>query len=154
MKVMYHNRHRKSPEEEKRLGAVYGSFEEVLEKADIISCHIPYTRENHHLFNREAFRRMKPTAYFINAARGPVMCEADLVTALKEKWIRGAASDVFEFEPDVSRELADMENVVITPHIGTNILEARKAMAREALNGLAGLFQGKKPVNVVNKELF
>lgn len=82
------------------------------------------------------------------------MCEADLVTALKEKWIRGAASDVFEFEPDVSRELADMENVVITPHIGTNILEARKAMAREALNGLAGLFQGKKPVNVVNKELF
>lgn len=154
MKVMYHNRHRKSPEEEKRLGAVYGSFEEVLEKADIISCHIPYTRENHHLFNREAFRRMKPTAYFINAARGPVMCEADLVTALKEKWIRGAASDVFEFEPDVSRELADMENVVITPHIGTNILESRKAMAREALNGLAGLFQGKKPVNVVNKELF
>lgn len=154
MHVMYHNRHRKTPQEEARLGAAYGTFDEVLEKADVITCHIPYTKENHHIFNLEAFQKMKPTAYFINAARGLVMCEADLATALKEKIIRGAATDVFEFEPNVSKELAQMKNVVITPHIGSNVLESRTAMAREALDGLTAFFKGNRPENVVNKELY
>lgn len=153
MKVMYYNRHRKSPEEEQRLHAVYGTFEQVLENADVISCHVPYTKENHHMFNLEAFKKMKPTSYFINAARGPVMCEADLAAALREKIIRGAATDVFEYEPKVSQELAEMENVVITPHIGSNVLESRLSMAREALDGLSALFKGEYPENVVNKEL-
>lgn len=154
MKVMYYDPFRKTPEEEARLGATYGTFEEVLAQADVISCHMPYTKENHHIFNLETFRKMKPTAYFVNAARGPIMCEADLVTALKEKVIRGAATDVFEFEPGVSKELAEIENVVITPHIGSNVLEARKNMVHEALDGVAGILKGERPVNVVNKELF
>ena len=82
------------------------------------------------------------------------MCEADLVTALKEKVIRGAATDVFEFEPRVSEELAKIENVVITPHIGSNVLEARKNMVHEALDGDDSILHGGFPVNVVNKELF
>lgn len=154
MKVMYYDPFRKTPEEEERLGATYGKFEEVLTKADVISCHMPYTKENHHIFNLETFKKMKPTAYFVNAARGPVMCEADLVTALKEKVIRGAATDVFEFEPGVSEELAKIENVVITPHIGSNVLEARKNMVHEALDGVDSILHGGFPVNVVNKELF
>ena len=154
MKVMYYDPFRKTPEEEERLGATYGKFEEVLAKADVISCHMPYTKENHHIFNLETFKKMKPTAYFVNAARGPVMCEADLVTALKEKVIRGAATDVFEFEPGVSEELAKIENVVITPHIGSNVLEARKNMVHEALDGVDSILHGGFPVNVVNKELF
>lgn len=154
MKVMYYDPLRKTPEEEERLGAVYGTFEEVLAQADVISCHMPYTKENHHIFNLETFKKMKPTAYFVNAARGPVMCEADLVTALKEKVIRGAATDVFEFEPGVSEELAAIDNVVITPHIGSNVLEARKNMVHEALDGVCAVLNGEQPINVVNKELF
>lgn len=154
MKVMYYDPFRKTAEEEKQLGAVYGTFEEVLAAADVISCHMPYTEENHHIFNLDAFRRMKPTAYFVNAARGPVMCEADLVTALKEKSIRGAATDVFEFEPGVSKALAELDNVVITPHIGSNVLEARKNMVEEALNGVYEILEGRRPANVVNPQLF
>ena len=81
------------------------------------------------------------------------MCEADLAAALREKIIRGAATDVFEYEPKVSQELAETENVVITPHIGSNVLESRLSMAREALDGLSALFKGEYPENVVNKEL-
>ncbi|MCD7737312.1 MAG: NAD(P)-binding domain-containing protein [Lachnospiraceae bacterium] len=154
MKVMYYDPFRKSPEEEAKLGATYGSFDEVLANADVISCHMPYTKENHHIFNLETFRKMKPGAYFVNAARGPVMCEADLVTALKEKIIRGAATDVFEFEPKVSEDLAAIDNVVITPHIGSNVLEARTNMVHEALDGVYAIFEGKQPINVVNRELF
>lgn len=154
MKVLYYDPFRKTEEEEERLGAAYADFDELLEKADVISCHMPYTKENHHVFNLETFKKMKPTAYFVNAARGPVMSESDLVIALREKIIRGAATDVFEFEPGVSEELAQIENVVITPHIGSNVLEARKNMVHEALDGIWGIFMGDRPVNVVNKELF
>lgn len=153
MKVMYYDPFRKSPEEEAALDAVYGSFDEVLEQADVISCHMPYTPENHGIINLAAFQKMKKTAYFVNAARGPVMSEADLVTALKSGEIRGAATDVFECEPYVSEELAAIENVVITPHIGSNVLEARKNMVDEALNGVFEVLNGLPCHNIVNREL-
>jgi len=154
MSVLYFDPIRRSPEEEERLGAEYGSLEEVLGKADVVSCHMPYTPENHHLMDRAAFERMKRTAYFVNAARGPIMDEKALVQALKTRLIRGAATDVFEFEPEVSSELAEIENVVITPHVGSNVLEARKNMVEEALGGVRDVLEGKQPNNVVNRELF
>ena len=153
MKVMYYDPFRKTPEEEERLNATYGTFDEVLCTADVISCHMPYTEENHHIINLDAFKKMKKTAYFVNAARGPIMSEADLVTALKTGEIRGAATDVFEHEPNVSAELAQIENVVITPHIGSNVLEARTNMVAEALDGVFAVLQGKTVHNIVNREL-
>lgn len=153
MKVMYYDPFRKSLEEEAALEAVYGTFEEVLSQADVISCHMPYTPENHHIIDLAAFRKMKKTAYFVNAARGPVMSEPDLVTALKTGEIRGAATDVFEHEPYVSEELAAIENVVITPHIGSNVLEARKNMVEEALNGVYEALHGLPCHNIVNRAL-
>ena len=153
MKVMYYDPIRKPAEVEAELDAVYGSFEEVLKTADVISCHMPYTAENHHIMNLEAFRMMKRSAYFVNAARGPIMCEADLVTALKTGLIKGAATDVFEKEPGVSAELAEIENVVITPHIGSNVLEARENMVHEALDGIVAVLGNSPCHNVVNREL-
>lgn len=153
MKVMYYDPFRKSPQEEAALEATYADFDQVLEQADVISCHMPYTPENHHIINLEAFRKMKQTAYFVNAARGPVMSEADLVTALKTGEIRGAATDVFEHEPYVSEELAALDNVVITPHIGSNVLEARKNMVEEALNGVFEVLNSLPCHNIVNREL-
>lgn len=100
-----------------------------------------------------AFKKMKKTAYFINAARGPIMSEHDLVTALKTGEIRGAATDVYEFEPNVSEELAEIENVVITPHIGSNVMEARKNMVDEALDGVCAILRGERCQNVVNRTL-
>ena len=139
--------------EEAALEATYADFDQVLAQADVISCHMPYTPENHHIINLEAFRKMKQTAYFVNAARGPVMSEADLVTALKTGEIRGAATDVFEHEPYVSEELAALDNVVITPHIGSNVLEARKNMVEEALNGVFEVLNSLPCHNIVNREL-
>ena len=153
MNVMYYDPFRKTPEEEARLHATYGTLDEVLRTADVISCHMPYTKENHHIIDLDAFRKMKKTAYFVNAARGPIMSEADLVTALKTGEIRGAATDVFAHEPGVSAELAQIENVVITPHIGSNVLEARTNMVAEALDGVFAVLQGKTCHNIVNREL-
>lgn len=153
MKVMYYDPCRKTPEVEAELDAVYGTFEEVLKNADVISCHMPYTPENHHIMNLDAFRMMKRSAYFVNAARGPIMSEQDLVTALKTGLIKGAATDVFEHEPGVSEELCAIENVVITPHIGSNVLEARENMVHEALDGIVAVLNNSPCHNIVNREL-
>lgn len=152
MKIMYYDPYRKTPEEEQRLEARYATFEEVLRSADVICCHMPYTEQNHHLIDMRAFKMMKNTAYFINTARGPIMCEADLAAALKTGEIRGAAIDVYEHEPNVPPEIAQIENIVITPHIGSNVMEARKAMVEEALDGVFAVLSGNSCHNIVNPE--
>lgn len=129
------------------------SFEEVIQTADVISCHMPYTEENHHIINKAAFAKMKSTAYFINVARGPIMDEQALVEAVKNKVIRGAATDVYEHEPDVGREITELENIVLSPHIGSNVYEARKNMAEEALDGAIAVLGKNKPHNLVNKNV-
>ena len=153
MNVIYYDPFPQTAEREAELGVRHVSFDELLAEADVVSCHAPYTPENHHLMDLAAFKKMKKTAYFINAARGPIMSEHDLVTALKTGEIRGAATDVYEFEPNVSEELAEIENVVITPHIGSNVMEARKNMVDEALDGVCAILRGERCQNVVNRTL-
>ncbi len=153
MKVIYYDPYRRSQEEEEKQNVSYASFEEVIETADVISCHMPYTPENHHAFCKKVFEKMKKTAYFINAARGPLVCEADLIQALKEKTIRGAALDVYEFEPNISEELTKLENVVLTPHVGSNVIECRENMLDEALNGTYRILIGESCPNIVNQKL-
>jgi glyoxylate reductase len=149
MKTMYYDPFRLKPEDEKALGLVYMPFEKLLVNGDIISIHMPYTTETYHLMNEKTFALMKPSAYFINTARGPIVDEASLIRALKNKVISGAALDVYEFEPSVSMELATLENVIIVPHVGTLTLESRTAMVAEAVSGIRAVLCGETPKNLV-----
>lgn len=149
MKIIYYSPSRK-PEAEKSIGAAYCTFDEVLEKADVVSCHMPYTTQNHHIINEQSFSLMKKTAYFLNTARGPIVDEDALIQALKSGQIRGAAVDVYKQEPHISEELAKLDNLVLGPHIASNVYETRSAMAREALDGACAVLRREKPSNLVN----
>lgn len=153
MNVIYYNRTRCAETVEKGLGVTYMEFEDVLKNSDCISLHMPYLPENHHLFNMEVFKKMKPDAYLINCARGPIVDEKDLAEALRKGVIKGAGLDVFEEEPKVPEELKELENVTLTPHVASATLKARMGMAEEALSGIAGVLKGEKPVNVINQEV-
>ncbi len=152
MKIIFYTTHAPEESEQRRLDMWYRPFEELLRQADVVSCHIPYRKENHHLFDAQAFQKMKPTAYFINMARGPVMDERALAAAVKKGILRSAAIDVFEFEPEVTPELAELPNVVLTPHVGSCVREARSAMAAEGLSGIISALEGKIPYNAVNPQ--
>ena len=154
MNVVYYDPFRLPEDKEKELGVTYMPMEDVIKSADVLSLHMPYTPENRHLINCKTFEMMKPTSYFVNAARGPIVNEADLAKALKEKVIRGAAVDVYEKEPEVNPELFNLENIIITPHVASCVFESRVNMAQEALNGLTGILEGGRPYNVVNPQLF
>lgn len=149
MRVVYFKTTRLTPEEEASLNLTYLPFEELLKTSDVVSLHLPLTPATRHMINDTTLALMKPGAYLINAARGPIVDEAALIRALNNKTIRGAALDVYEFEPVVSEEFAQMDNVVIVPHIGTTVLEARCDMAREALSGVREVLSGNTPSNIV-----
>jgi lactate dehydrogenase-like 2-hydroxyacid dehydrogenase len=129
------------------------SFDQLLDQADVITLHVPYTEENHHLIDAKRFGQMKESAYLINASRGPIVDEKALIEALGSKKIRGAAMDVHEFEPKVSQKIREMENVVITPHISTNLAEVRLSMMEELLQAVHSYTTtGELPRNTVNKQ--
>ena len=152
MKVVYHNRRPLPPQDEKEFGARYVDMDELIETSDYISLHCPLNAESRHLFNAESIGRMKPSAYLINVARGPVVDEAALVEALRDKKIAGAAFDVYEREPALAPGLAELDNVVLAPHIGSASGQTRDRMAViTAENLLAGL-AGKRPEWCVNPE--
>ena len=153
MNVIYYDKFRASEEVEKEYNVTYMDFEEVIKNSDCITLHMPYIPENHHLFNADVFKQMKKSAYLINAARGPIVNELDLAEALKSGEIKGAGLDVFEDEPNVSKELLVLDNVVLTPHIASCTLKARLGMANEALAGITSILKGEKPKNVVNPEV-
>lgn len=150
MEITYYDPLRASTETEKEYNATYLSMEELLKTADVVTMHLPYMPETHHLMGAEQFAMMKPSAYFINAARGPIVHEEALVAALKNGVIKGAGLDVFEFEPKISEGLLGLDNVVLTPHVGTYTWQVRVEMANEALRGICGVLAGEKPYNVVN----
>ena len=136
----------------KMTGAAYAPFDELLRKSDYVTLHCMYTPENHHLMGAKQFGMMKPTAYFINAARGKLMDERALVDALNGRRILGAALDVYEFEPQVSPELLEMENVVLVPHIGTVTMEDRLKMIYESFEGVIACLNGGEVPTIVNRE--
>lgn len=121
------------------------TFNQLLERSDVISLHISLAAATQHLLNREAFARMKRTAYLINTARGPVVDEAALVEALQQGRLAGAGLDVYEREPEVSAPLLTMPNVVLLPHIGSATLEARTAMAMLAVENVIEVLSGRSP---------
>lgn len=153
MKVLYHNRRRKQ-EAEERYHATYVSLEELLAKSDFVVLMVPLNAETKNLIRKEHFAHMKKTAIFINASRGKTVVEQDLVEALQEGLIRGAALDVFVNEPvEKDHPLLKMENVVTLPHIGTATAETRFAMAKDAWENCLAALEGIVPRNVVNREV-
>jgi glyoxylate reductase len=153
MKVIYHNRRRR-PELERKSGAAYMSLEGLLKESDFLTVHVPLTQETRHSIGARELSLMKRTAYLVNTSRGPVVDEAALIRALKDKVIAGAALDVFENEPvRADNPLLSMENVVVTPHIGSASVETRTAMAVLAAQNIVAALKGETPPNLVNKEL-
>jgi lactate dehydrogenase-like 2-hydroxyacid dehydrogenase len=153
MRVLYFDENRNDTAE-KELGLIYTSLEDLLEKADFVSLHVPLLPSTHHLIGERELRQMKPTAYLINTARGAVVNEQALCRALEEKWIEGAALDVFEDEPRLCEGESELTNLVVTPHIASATREARIEMARMAAqNVIDVLIENKPPTNLVNEEL-
>jgi glyoxylate reductase len=152
MKVLYYDVKR-DEQAEKELGVIYTPLEELLRQSDFVSIHAPLTEQTRHLIGERELRLMKPTAFLINVARGPLVDEQALIKALKEKWIAGAALDVFEKEPYVPEELIQMKNVVLVPHIGSASTETRSKMAMMAVENLLAVLEGRVPPNLVNPEV-
>ncbi|NLU35723.1 MAG: dihydrofolate reductase [Clostridiales bacterium] len=153
MRISYYTRKRLDPVIEMELEASYKRMDELLQTADVISIHTPLTEETRHLIGYRELSMMKPGAYLINTSRGPVVDEKALVKCLSEGRIAGAGLDVFENEPKISPELLKMDNVVLTPHIGTDTVETRINMNREAARNIIDFFSGRQPFHVVNPEV-
>ena len=152
MMVIYHNRHRLYEATEQALGATFcPTKEELLRTADFVSLNAPYTPETRHIIGEAELCLMKPTAILVNTARGPLVDEHALVEALRAGEILGAGLDVFEFGDHPLPELLELENVVLTPHIGTQTMEVRVAMARAVSDNVIGFLEGDRPVARVLK---
>jgi glyoxylate reductase len=128
------------------------ALDELLEQSDFVSLHPPLNSETHHMIGEAEFKRMKPSAFIINTARGGVMDEAALVRALKANTIAGAGLDVFEHEPRVRPGLLKMPNVVVLPHLGSAVRELREQMANIVVDNVIALINGKRPPNIINPD--
>jgi glyoxylate reductase len=142
------------PEAASLLDAKRVTFDELLSESDIISIHCNLSESTKHLIDTAQLELMKPDVLLINTSRGPVIDEKALHRALKEKYIAGAALDVFEEEPDIHSGLKILDNVILTPHIASATWEARIQMARMAAENVVDvLINNKPPRYIVNKEL-
>lgn len=153
MEILYHNRSRK-PEVEAKLGAKYCSFDELVEQADFIVNLTPLTPETRNMFTREVFKKMKKSAIFINAGRGPVVDEEALYEALKTGEIAAAGLDVYTQEPiGADHPLLSLENVVALPHIGSASTETRVTMMKLCSESIQAVLSGATPKALVNQDV-
>ena len=152
MRILYHARHRVSAEIEKEFAAEFVDRETLLRRSDFLSMHVPLTPETRHAVGAPQLALMKPSAFLINAARGPVVDEEALVQALQSGRLAGAGLDVFEDEPRVHPALIAMDNVTLSPHVGSATAETRLRMALLASENLLAALRGERPPNLVNPE--
>ena len=147
MKVLYYGRH-----ESLTLDAVGGTrvgLEELLERSDFVSIHLPLTPETRHLIGANELSKMKPDGILINTSRGPVVDEKALADALARHVIAGAGLDVYENEPEVTPELKKLQNVVLMPHVGTGTFGTRYNMGLLVIKNIEAVFAGQEPINMV-----
>ena len=150
MRVLY-TAHSVKEAAEQEFSAQKVSFETLLQESDFISVNTPLNAETHHLFTLNEFKQMKPTACIINTARGPVINEADLVLALSDGLIRGAALDVFEEEPRMHPGLAQFKDrLVVAPHVGSATIDTRRQMALLAVKNAIAVLKGQEPPSALN----
>jgi glyoxylate reductase len=153
MRVAYVARNDRSPDD--RRGGPSGPpsegmpLDRLLSTSDVVSIHVPLTADTRHMIDQPALARMKRSAYLVNVARGPVVDEAALVWALKNRLIAGAALDVYEEEPKVHPELMTLENVLLAPHLGSATTETRTAMADLAVSNVLAVLTGQPPLTPV-----
>jgi glyoxylate reductase len=144
MPILYTNRS-SNPEAEAELGAERVELDELLARSDFVSVNAPLNDDSRHLIDAAALVRMKPTAILINAGRGPIVDEDALVAALASGTIAGAGLDVFEREPTLADGLAELDNVVLMPHVGSATTETRGAMVRLCAENIAAVLDGREP---------
>ena len=150
MKVIYNNRHQLATDIEQQYKATYVSQEDLLKTADFVSLNLPYTPAVKHLIGAKELNMMKKSAYLINTARGAHVDEIALVEALRNGKIAGAAMDVYEHEPQITPELLELDNVVLSPHTGTGTWEGRIAMCENVCDNIFAWKDGKiQDMNIV-----
>ena len=149
MSILLSGRSAPDPAAVRGLSAEVVTFEELLDRADVLSVHTPLTAVTRHLVDAAALARMKPTAYLVNTSRGPVVDEAALAAALAAGRLAGAGLDVFEDEPRVHPGLIERDDVVLLPHIGSATVETRTAMADLAADNVLAVLDGREPVTPV-----
>ncbi len=154
MPVLYFDRYPAGEETDRELNARSVSMEELLAQSDYVTIHTDYNSETHHLIGAEQLAMMKPTAYLINTARGPIVDEAALADVLQNATIAGAGLDVFEHEPEVHPRLLASEKAVIVPHIASASLDTRNAMSMMAAENIIAALKGDMPPNCVNPEAY
>jgi glyoxylate reductase len=149
MEIAYHQRSQAPAEVEAALEAKRMPLEQLLQSADVLSLHCPLTPETHHLIGKAELHSMKQSAVLVNAARGPVVDEQALAEALAAGEIAGAGLDVYEQEPRVEPALPALENVVLSPHLGSATVETRTAMAELAARNAISVLRGEGPLTPV-----
>jgi lactate dehydrogenase-like 2-hydroxyacid dehydrogenase len=160
MPVLYTKRNRLAPEKERELGVEWvADKDEVLRRSDFVSILASYNPSTHLLIGKREFALMKPTAFFINSARGRIVDEAALIEALKTGLIAGAGLDVFWTEPPVAEpnpnpEFFKMDNVILTPHIGSATWESRRVMSRLVAENMVAMVKGERAPNVYNPAVY
>jgi lactate dehydrogenase-like 2-hydroxyacid dehydrogenase len=152
MRIVYTDIAR-NKELEERLGARQVDLPTLLKESDVVSLHTVLDASTRHLIGAKELGMMKKTAYLINTSRGPVIDEAALAKALKDRVIAGAGLDVYEEEPQVNKGLLRLENVVLAPHIASATIATRSKMATMAANNLVAALRGQRPENIVNPEV-
>jgi glyoxylate reductase len=149
MEIAYTRRSPLDSDVAKDLAAKFMSMDELIESSDVLSLHCPYSPATHHLISENQLAQMKPSAFLINTARGPIVDEQALVDALKAGKIAGVGLDVYEHEPKVNPGLLDLENAVLIPHLGSATVETRAAMADIAATNALAILAGKTAPNLV-----
>ncbi len=148
MKVMYFDIARAS-DFELLCEATFGQVDEIIKEADIVTLHVPLTEGTKHMISKPQLKAMKNSAILINTSRGPVVDEEALVWALKEGEIAGVGLDVYEHEPEISKELLKFDNAILTPHTASATFETRNEMSRIAAQNIIDVFDGKDPVGLI-----
>ncbi|MDO5726026.1 MAG: NAD(P)-dependent oxidoreductase [Tissierellia bacterium] len=148
MEIVYYNRTR-LPELEAKNDYKYMEIDEIIKASDVLTIHTAYHKDLHHMIDYKRMKEMKSDAILVNAARGPLVCESDLIKALNEGLFYAVALDVYEFEPKYAKELEQFERVILCPHLGNATFEAREEMGETAVSNILAVKNGKEPKNRV-----
>lgn len=154
MRLLYADPRRLTPADEKTLSLTWVPLDRLLMESDFVSLHARLTPETRHLIGAREFALMKPTAYFINTARGQIVDQNALIAALRDKRIAGAGLDVYEHEPDIPSELLNNPHVVLLPHMGSAVRELREAMAHVVVDNIEAVLAGQPAPNCWNAAVY
>lgn len=150
MRVLYHNRKRVTRAIERELNTSFATLDDLLGQSDFVVLQVPYSARTHHMIGAPELGKMKRTAVLINSTRGGVVDDAALIEALKNGTIRAAGLDVFENEPKLNPGFLELDNVVLTPHVGSSTEDTRRAMAMTAAKNAVAALTGGAPPNLIN----